>query len=100
MRCYRDSYATVSKNDDRCATCFMRTRSEEPYRANCCARYPLAANGVGEYMVSSVMRSHASRVRQCFYPWERFTTEPANTVQLERYSPRSRYPCRATAGEG
>jgi len=32
----------------------MRTRSEEPYRANCCARYPLP-EGVGEYMVSSVL---------------------------------------------
>ena len=34
----------------------MRTRSEEPYRANCCARYPLP-EGVREYVVSRVMRS-------------------------------------------
>ncbi len=24
-------------------------------------------------------------VRKCFYPWERCTTEPPNTLQLERY---------------
>ena len=34
----------------------MRTRSEEPYRANCCARYPLP-EGVREYVVSSLVRS-------------------------------------------
>jgi len=25
-----------------------------------------------------------SKARECFYPWERFTTEPANTLQLAR----------------
>src|SRR5215469_15215358 len=75
----RDGGMTVSKNDDRCATCFVRTRSEEPCRANCCARYPLP-EGVGEYVVSRSMQSHASRSRQCFYPAKRFTPESSETL--------------------
>jgi hypothetical protein len=43
-----------------------------------------------------------SKVRSCFYPWERFTTEPANTLLLARcihavehteYSPASEAAC-------
>jgi hypothetical protein len=50
--------------------CFIRTRSEEPYRANCCARYPLP-EGVGEYVVSCVMRSNGRLTWQHEKPSER-----------------------------
>jgi hypothetical protein len=63
----RESGITVSKNDDRCATCFIHTRSEEPYRANCCARYPLP-EGVGEYLVSSLVRSKRTARTSVLFP--------------------------------
>ena len=44
---------------------------------------------LGRWLVGSVLRqrlAHKRFVRECFYPRERFTSEPANTLQLFMYS--------------
>ena len=99
MRCYRDSYATVSKNDDRCATCFMRTRSEEPYRANCCARYPLP-EGVGEYIVSSLVRSKRTARPPVLLPKGASYLGTGKHCSVGKVLTMATVPGRATAGKG
>ena len=77
----------------------MRTRSEEPYRANCCARYPLP-EGVGEYLVSSVMRSERIARTPMFLPVETLYHGTGKHCSVGKVLTTASVPGRATAGKG